>query len=549
MIVGSEPVKRVAIVSKGRSPSVAVVYSTRDGDLEVLDGGKPMRWSDSMFTKYRRRYEVDISDHHLTVRFDEQPLPTQDDIYHFHAEISVAFRVTNPAEVVRRNVTDAAALVRGHLLTACRPITRMYSIQEAEEAEAAVHERFRNDALIYGGITIHAVNARLSLDEAGRAWLQEIQQVDRDEQVKTVKHQSSVRDVNRENEISLLRQGGEHTRQDRERLRLAGRAMDTATMIALHLERNPGDTLGAAKMAAELEEAERAERVRKDEQAQELINGLAAAGHLTHTDVQALLDANLRRLERSADSVVRTTATVQQPAPPPPAEPAAALGWDAPLSGEVAEPPGAVNVLPVYLVVDESPAAARWTDELSDAAQDLYDAVQGLPVRLSVLGFADSVQVRQPLAAAEPGKKLSPMLSRGEADHAGLFRQLAEQIPGEVTDLRDEHRSVRDPLIVLLCAAPARDDAWTEPRRAFLRKLRRAEVVAIGVGGATAAQMADFASYPDLGFVADGDPAEAIIQFSDFLRHHVVACGRAAADGVEAPDVLPPAGYRAADAG
>ncbi|WP_433383474.1 CHAT domain-containing protein [Actinoplanes sp. CA-142083] len=305
MIVGSEPVKRVAIVSKGRSPSVAVVYSTRDGDLEVLDGGKPMRWSDSMFTKYRRRYEVDISDHHLTVRFDEQPLPTQDDIYHFHAEISVAFRVTNPAEVVRRNVTDAAALVRGHLLTACRPITRMYSIQEAEEAEAAVHERFRNDALIYGGITIHAVNARLSLDEAGRAWLQEIQQVDRDEQVKTVKHQSSVRDVNRENEISLLRQGGEHTRQDRERLRLAGRAMDTATMIALHLERNPGDTLGAAKMAAELEEAERAERVRKDEQAQELINGLAAAGHLTHTDVQALLDANLRRLERPANGLAR----------------------------------------------------------------------------------------------------------------------------------------------------------------------------------------------------------------------------------------------------
>ena len=549
LIVGSEPVKRVAIVSKGRSPSVAVVYSTRDGDLEVLDGGKPMRWSDSMFTKYRRRYEVDISDHHLTVRFDEQPLPTQEDIYHFHAEIGVAFRVTNPAEVVRRNVTDAAALVRGHLLTACRPITRMYSIQEAEEAEAAIHERFRRDTIIYGGISINAVHARLSLDDAGRAWLQEMQQVDRDEQVKATRHHSSVRDVNRENELSLLRQGGEHTLQDRERLRLAGRTINTATLIAIHLERNPGDTLGAAKMAAELEEAQRNEQIRQDDQAQGIVNALAEAGHLTQTDVQSLLDASVRRLERSADTVVRTTATVQQPAPPEP-QPAAAIGWDAPLTGAVANAPadaGPANVLPVYLVIDESPATARWIDELSDTAQDLFTAVEGLPVQLSVLGFAESVQVRQPLAAAEPGRKLPPMIPRGPADHAELFRWLADTLPGEVTDLRDSHRSVREPLIVLLNASPAGDDGWTEPRRRLLRGLRRADLVAIGVGGADPAQTLGFASYPDLAFVADGDPAEVIVQFSDFLRHHVIACGRAAADGIEAPDVLPPAGYRLAD--
>src|SRR5947209_18782126 len=98
LIVNEEPVKRVTLApGRGRAPSVAVVYATRDGDLEVLDGGKPMRWSDQMLTKYRTRYEIDISDHHLVFEFkDTTPLPTQDDVYHFHANVSVSFRVTEP---------------------------------------------------------------------------------------------------------------------------------------------------------------------------------------------------------------------------------------------------------------------------------------------------------------------------------------------------------------------------------------------------------------------------------------------------------------------
>ena len=556
LIVGSEPVKRIAVVSKGRLPSVAVVYSTRDGDLEVLDGGKPMRWSDSMFTKYRMRYEVDISDHHLSMRFDEQPLPTQDDIYHFHAEVSVSFRVTNPAEVIRRNVTDAVPLVRGHLLGACRPITRMYSIEDAEEAEAALHARFRRDTMIYGGITIYAVSARLSLDEAGRAWLQEIQQAQRDEQVKTARHQTDVCDVNRQNEINLLKQGGVHTIQDRERIRLNGRPLDTATLIAIHLERNPGDTLGAAKMAAELEEAHRNEQVRQDDQAQAVLMSLAENGHVQQSDVQALLDASVDRLAGPA-KVIRTTASVQSPQPAAPQRPSA-IGWDAPLSGAIATPEGdhgpkpPANVLPVYLLVDESPAAARWTDELSDAVQDLYAAIADRPlitpaIRLSILGFAEKVAERLPLEQVEAGRKPPPFLSRGPADHAELFRRLADHIPGEMNDLRAEHPSVRGPLLILLTASPAPDDDWVVPRRHLASRLRRADVIAVGVGDATAESVAGFASFPDLAFVAEDGSAAAITQFSDFLRHYIISCAEAALAGTESPQLTAPAGYRTAD--
>ena len=556
LIVGTEPVKRIAIVSKGRSPSVAVVYATRDGDLEVLDGGKPMRWSDSMFTRYRTRYEVDISDHDLTFRFDKQPLPTQDDIYFFHAEVSVKFRVTSPAEVIRRNVSDAAQLVRGHLLSACRPITRMYSIEEAEAAEAAIHARFRRDTQIYGGITIHAVGARLSLDEAGRAWLQEIQKVRRDEQVRTEQHATDVRDVHRENEIKELRQGGEHNLQDRERIRHSSRPLDGQAIIAMHLERHPHDTIGAAKLAADWEAAQLSERIRQDEQARAVWNSLVENGHVQHTDVQALLDGTLARLTASSETF-RTTATVQPPQPQPPAS--AAIGWDTPLSGPVRaqpapEPRKPANVLPVYLIVDESPAAAGWVDQLSDAVQDVCtaiaeDARTGSAIRLGVLGFAETVSVRMPLGEVADGQKAEPLLTRGPAGHAGLFRWLAEHVPDEVEDLRAHNSSVRGPLIVLLTAAAAGADDWTAARRQLARRLRRADLIAVGVGEAEADDIAGFASLPELGFVAEDGSDAAITEFSDFLREHVLGCGRAARDGTEAPQALPPTGFRSTEDG
>ncbi|MET7397556.1 hypothetical protein ABZS66_29130 [Dactylosporangium sp. NPDC005572] len=551
LIVHEEPVKRVTLTpGKGRRPSVAVVYATREGDLEVLDGGKPMRWSDQMLTRYRTRYEVDISDHHLSLEFkDSTPLPTQSDVYHFHATVSVSFRVTEPAETIRRNVTDAVPLVHGHLLGICRPITRQYSIEEAEEAEASIHARFRRDTLIQGGITLYAVEVRLSLDEAGRKYLQDIEHARRDDKVKAAQHDTNVNDVGRKHHIEQLQQAGDHVLQARERLAMGDRPLDVQGMIQLHLQRHPNDTEGAMKLLLDFEQKQLEYQEQRDDRWQSILATMAANGMAQPADVAPLLDAAVRHLEGSA-GVVRAESTVQRPEEPAP-KPPAAIGWrDRP-----AAPPGPAsgpaNLAPVYLILDESADARPWADSLTDAAQDLFAAVAARPdvsaaLRLSVVGFAERVAVRVPISRVAADPAVPPLLHRQTADHGALFQWLLDHVPAEYTALRAEHTSVRPPLLILLSAGAAAGD-WADSRQRLDRALRRSDVIAFGLGGAVET-IARFASEADLAFVPDVGISDetAVKQFGEFLERHVLACGEAARLGSEAPPPAPPRGFRPA---
>jgi hypothetical protein len=242
LLLSEEPLMTIPIrPTPGRAPSVAMVYATRDGELEVLDGGRPLRWSEALSSRYRRRYEVDIGDHHLALSFIDDPLPSRDDTYHFIASLTVGFRVTDPAQIVRRNVGDAAPLVRSHMSAVCRAITRQFAVHETEQAEQAIHARFEQDNLIDGGITIYAVHCRLSVDEGGRRYLQELGESRREQRIRDVREPGLVNDAAREAELALLRQTAEQHLSERERL------------LRLHLERNPQDVEGAMRLLAELE--------------------------------------------------------------------------------------------------------------------------------------------------------------------------------------------------------------------------------------------------------------------------------------------------------
>jgi uncharacterized protein YegL len=555
LIKRSEPVRMMAMTpGRGRSPSVAVVYVTRTGDLEVLDGGKPMRWGDQIMTRYRARYEVDISDHYLTFEFkDDLALPTQADVYHFHATVSASFRVADPAEVIRRDVQDAVPLVRGHLLGVCRPITRLFSIEEAEEAEAAIHARFRRDTLIQGGISLYAVEVRLSLDEAGRTYLQAIEQAARDEKINTAQHLTNVGDEKRQGELDLIRQARDHARQERERLMLGGQPMDAVSMVRLHLQRNPSDTAGAMKMLSELEQVRFAHEQKQTDRMQSLLAGFARDGLVNPAEVSPLVEAVMRYMESSAGALERSPDAVMPVQGP--AEPQRALDWDEPLDDIIEPVPPAAearpaNLSPVYLLIDESVTEDLWTDGLTTVLTELFGDLTAQPrvaaaLRLAVLGFADTVAEHVPLGKV-PGAAAAPeLVGRGPAaDHATLFRWLHERVNAHLDLLRTQHQSVRPPLFVLLCATAPRDDAWEAPRRQLLRAARRAEIVAFGVQDA-ATSVADLASGPDLAFAADGvDTGRAIGLFAAFLHQHLVDVAQAALDGTEAP-VPAPTGFRA----
>ncbi|GAA3301702.1 hypothetical protein Dvina_05600 [Dactylosporangium vinaceum] len=564
LIKHSEPVKRIAVTAgKSREPFIAVVYATRDGDLEVLEGGKPMRWGDQMLTKYRTRYEVDISDHHLTFEFkDDLPLPTQADVYHFHASVSVSFRVADPAEVIRRNVQDAVPLVRGHLLGVCRPITRMFAIEEAEAAEAAIRARFRRDTVIQGGVSLYAVEVRLSLDEAGRKYLQEIEQAARDDKMHAARHVTDVNDLEREGRLDLLKQSRDHMLQERERLMLNGQPLDAISMVRLHLQRNPHDTEGAMKMMAALEQARFEHEQTQTDRMQQLLGAFAKDGLVNPAEVSTLVEAVVKHMEGSAGAI-RASATVGTPATATPSAPQA-LGWNeslddilgptpaptpmaTPTATATVPPPAAAaeqgrpaNISPVYLLVDESPGAHALPEGLDRVVADLIADLAARPqvaaaVRLGVLGFAETVETRIPLGPIPPGSADPGFTTREPADHAALFAYLRDHIPADLDVLRAQHPSVRPPVFVMLCAADPRDDAWEGWHRRLLGQVRRADIVVFGVGAATAV-IAGFASYPELAFLAPGaDPDRATGLFAAFLHDYIVAVGQSALDGTEPP--------------
>ncbi|MET8370444.1 CHAT domain-containing protein [Micromonospora profundi] len=143
------------------SPTAAVVYSTRAGDLKVVEPGTPGRSSFSDPTTYSARYEVDTDGHQALLHV---LLPSKDFGRDFRASIAVEFRVTDPAQVVRCAVSDAVPPLRAFLVDTCRPVTRRFDVDEIGDAETAVRELLGPHLLAPGGFTLQAVRTRLSIE-------------------------------------------------------------------------------------------------------------------------------------------------------------------------------------------------------------------------------------------------------------------------------------------------------------------------------------------------------------------------------------------------
>jgi uncharacterized protein YegL len=176
LILSEKPVATGLLARTRESrPNVAVVYADGEGRIDCFDG-RPLKRSELAVSHYRIQYEVDLSDHRRTARLDSSALPAQGDTYFFQSIVDVGFRVTDPAAVVRRNVTDGLAVVYGYLATAFRRITRSFDIREAADAEEAINIRYRQSVTLEEGITIYHCRAQLSPDEAASNYLRSLTQ-------------------------------------------------------------------------------------------------------------------------------------------------------------------------------------------------------------------------------------------------------------------------------------------------------------------------------------------------------------------------------------
>lgn len=600
LILDTQPVARGPLAAaRPAQPNVAVVYATGFGEVACFDGGRPLRRGEQLMSKYRFRYDVDLSDHRRTARLERTPLPSRDDAYRFDAEVDVGFRVSDPEAIVRRNVGDALPIVYGHLAAQFRLVTRRYDIRRAEDAELEINSWFARPAQLAEGITIYYCSVRLSPDSAARIHLQELEEIERSKTVGAAKHGHDVGAAQHDHVMAVLAEQGRQeldqltarmqpelnaravtqarheaelahiaatARRDEERLEreaLANLPHDLWSVLSLHLQRHPDETAYVTELYARHLEAVTARQDLNDQRSLELVRFMMDRDMMQPVDMAPLRDHTLDRVRQitalpggSGDGSGSGSGA------------SAGDGWDDQLPDGVSQvirgssvpgpppgsPPSAGRAVPVYVLVDESVEMPGYLDAVNAGLAALPAALAQSPdtvgaIRLALLGYAGEVTVRIPLTGLTEASVVPAL-----APHSGCLlgpplTDLRERLTADVDRCKNRNLVVARPLVVVLSTAPVQDPTeWQAAHHALTDRasFRYAPtIVACGVGRADPATVARLATQPGQAFVAAPDlPMEyAVRSFTDFVARFVAHWAAESVTGAARVVLDRPAGF------
>jgi uncharacterized protein YegL len=215
------------------------------------------------------------------------------------------------------------------------------------------------------------------------------------------------------------------------------------------------------------------------------------------------------------------------------------------------------NLLPVYMIADESSSMAPWVDELNLGLASLHDALLAEPmaaakVRFSILGFSDTVVERMRLADLRRERQLPPLRIRKDTRYREVFADLRSRIPWDVRALKEEQFAVHRPAVFFLTdGRPSDGDGWRDAHRELTdRTLNPAapNVVACGIGQTDAATVLALATRTEFAFVSIPGihVGGAVAKFCAALTKSVVESGRSVANGRPALVMERPQGFQMA---
>jgi uncharacterized protein YegL len=215
------------------------------------------------------------------------------------------------------------------------------------------------------------------------------------------------------------------------------------------------------------------------------------------------------------------------------------------------------NLLPVYVVADESSSMRPWVEELNVGLASLHDALLAEPmaaakVRFSILGFSDTVVERLRLADLRRARQLPPLRIRRDTRYGAVFEDLRVRIPQDVQALKAERFAVHRPTVfVLTDGRPSDGDGWRDAHRELTDRAFNPlapNIVACGIGKAEAVTVLALATQPEFAFVSipGADVGPAVARFCAALTKSVVESGRSIASGRGELVVERPQGFRMA---
>jgi uncharacterized protein YegL len=191
------------------------------------------------------------------------------------------------------------------------------------------------------------------------------------------------------------------------------------------------------------------------------------------------------------------------------------------------------QLLPVYVVVDESASMRPNVDELNQGLRSLHSALLKEPmaaakVRMTILGFSNTVIVRLCRADLRTIDHFEPVRTRANTQYGEVFTDLLVRIPSDVALLKQEGYAVHRPAVFFLSdGQPTDEPSW---RSAHARLVDRQfiaaapNIIACGIGAARPSTILAVATSSRFAFVTIPGAAigPAVAKFCAALVRSVV---------------------------
>ncbi|MFF6887511.1 VWA domain-containing protein [Streptomyces sp. NPDC012421] len=187
-----------------------------------------------------------------------------------------------------------------------------------------------------------------------------------------------------------------------------------------------------------------------------------------------------------------------------------------------------MQILPFYLLCDESGSMANDVDVLNDSLEELHNEISTNPTvadktRFSLIGFSTDAQVLQPLADLSDIDEVPALSAGGLTSFGNAFRTLLRCIETDVAALKAEGHEVYRPVAFFMSDGIPTDDDWTQAYQELTASRYCPKIIAFGIGDAEESTIAQVANFRAFIQKRDGvSAAKALSEFAKSLTRSIV---------------------------
>lgn len=154
-----------------QAPAGRALVIVGDGGITVLQPGQKTTHGEAVWGSYHTIYEVDTGLKDISFFFSS---PAKGGDVNFTVQVEAGYRVSDPAEVVRQQLSDPEPVLRRAVTDTVRQVTIQHDIEDGEAALAAVR-----NALLAGNLAkdvpliVNTPSVTLDLDAQAKEFLRQ----------------------------------------------------------------------------------------------------------------------------------------------------------------------------------------------------------------------------------------------------------------------------------------------------------------------------------------------------------------------------------------